>query len=259
MKKLLFALIAGTAILFGCSEDETESQTFYELGQYEIGPQDDQFYSFLLEGGQEYTLSLDFTDYSYFGASSDLVGSWHQVLIDWGTGNTIAIDCSLRATIGPKVKCPKSSFCFTPTEDIEFRVRVYDNNYSDNSGIAVIALDKGSIGFTDGNYEDLYSPENEDSQKILLEAGKETKVSLDFSHHSFDLYGGEPKGWRHIYERNYFNGSAQFLLEIGTIDEPLVYVPKTSITYIADETTTIEYKVPVYNNTINNGEVKFNY
>nr|WP_319266047.1 hypothetical protein [uncultured Draconibacterium sp.] len=258
MKKLLFALIVGTALLFGCSEDETENQTFYELGQYEVGPQNDQFYYFKLEKGETYTLSLDFSNYNF--DPRIMPDGWaHWVYIDWGVaGYSFVMESSIGAKSDPEILCPKSSLCFIPTQDIDFGIKKFNDGYENDTGIAFIELQKGSIGFTDG--DDYLFSESNQTYTIALETTKTYKISLDFSDYTFNPDVGEPKGWKHAYTAKFENMLGQFLLEIGSGDNPLIYIPRSSKTLVSPYSKNeIEYSVTGLNYSESNGRAVLNY
>ena len=230
-----------------------------ETGEVKIKAQDDRFYPFSLKADSVYTLSFDFTNYNY-EPQIEQDGWGHRIKIDWGVLNQHWIyEFSIGSSYMPQYKCPKSSICIIPKEDIILRVNVFDMDYSDNTGYALITMSAGSVGFDTGTHNSSMSGKIESKFPVSLLSGEATTISVDFSEHTSDLPGGEPRGWKHSYWLEYGGSALSRLFEIGTPEDPKIFVPKTSLTIISNGSNVIKYTLMDSDLSNNDGDIYFNW
>ncbi|MCY1720152.1 hypothetical protein OU798_07350 [Prolixibacteraceae bacterium Z1-6] len=261
MKRLVLILIALPFLLIACNDEKQESiePLPKETGTFSLSAQDDTFYSFALKKDQEYTLSLDFSNYN-FNQYAEETGWGHLVAIEWGSPDySFAIEASLGTKTNAEFKCPKSSMCLVPKQDIVVKIKVYDIDYSNNSGTAIISMQKGKIGFFDGENSSVLPGKYGEPFNLPLQAETETKISLDFSQHTFNAGASEPDGWKHAYSVSFNNWTTTTSLEIGTSDNPIVGIPNTSITVFSKNNNILKYRVLETDADNTHGNVFINY
>lgn len=249
-------------LITSCSKESDkliEEIPVIEIGEVKIEAQDDRFYPFSLKADSVYTLLFDFTNYNY-EPRIEQDGWGHRVEIDWGVLNQNWIyEFSIGARYMPQYICPKSSLCIIPKEDILLRINIFDADYSDNTGYAIVSMQAGSVGFDTGENNSRMSGKLDSKFPISLMSGKPTTISVDFSEHTSDLPGGEPKGWKHSYWLEYGGSALSRLFEIGTPADPKIFIPKTSLTVISNGSSVIKYSLMDSDLSNNDGDIYFNW
>lgn len=250
-----FLLFCSLLILAGCSKDEEPSIT--EIGEFKIEAQDESYYSFALKKGQTYTLSLDFSQYNY-NPTIEADGQRHRVWVDFGVPNyRHELGCELGERGNSHYLCSKSAYCLTPNEDIICEIQVGDDDYSDNTGYALISMEHGSIGFEDGKNNVMIADNNKLFPVTLLPY-ETTKISVDFSNHT-SIPDIEPKGWELFYKLHYDDIKHTRQISIGNAESPKIYMHKESVSIIAEKVSVLSYQIYDSNPSEKNGEVYLNY
>jgi len=248
-------LFSSLLMFVGCTEDD--EPIVPEVGELKIEAQDDNFYSFALKEGQTYTLSLDFSNYNY-NAIQDYNGQKHWVRVDFGVPNYMyQLGNELGEEGNSDYLCFKSDYCFIPTEDLEFRIQVEDNDYSDNTGFALISMKHGSVGFEDGQKTVMIADQNK-LFPVPLIPFQTNKINIDFSDHTTSP-DAEPRGWRIFYKLYYDDVQEDRKIAIGNAQNPKVYMQKESVSIFTEKAGNLSYQIYDTNPSTENGEVYLNY
>jgi len=256
MKQIHLLLLSGLLIMFaGCTEDD--ELIIPEVGEIKIEAHDDDYYSFALKKGQIYTLTLDFSEYNY-NPKIEVNGQKHWVRVDFGIPNYVQqLGNELGNEGDSDYLCFKSDYCFIPTEDLKFRIQVEDDDYSDNTGFAIISMQHGSVGFEDGQNTVMITDKNKLFPVPLLPY-QTNKINIDFSDHTA-IPDVEPKGWRIFYKLYYGDTQVDRRIAIGDAQNPKVYMQKESVSIYTEMASTLNYQIYDSNPSEENGEVYLNY